>query len=151
MSRSRPDLKAGDVLSFRIPENVSLEDLNHLRRIAKRSTSGKTGAINAFFFSKVNEDRIQQSRHISVELPGLSDEQIALLDSPVFKNALTIYAYQILKLKTTDIETMTLMLNRNEMIEKESVSQAQIPQEKRADPVDGPDPRALDLMRKLQG
>ncbi|GMA59522.1 hypothetical protein GCM10025858_40260 [Alicyclobacillus sacchari] len=45
----RPDFKAGSVLSFRIPENISEEDLEHLSRIAKRSTRGRAGAVSEFF------------------------------------------------------------------------------------------------------
>jgi hypothetical protein len=154
----RPDVKAGDVLSFRVPETISSEDLNHLKQIAKRPTTGRTGAINDFFFSKVAEDRLQQSRYISIHLPDLSEEQITLLNSQVFRNAMTIYAYQILQSKSGDLEATTLVNDRDEKeIEKNEDGTARLTihdqpkQEMTVDSVSGPDPRALDLIRKLQG
>ncbi|MCI0184746.1 hypothetical protein [Sulfoacidibacillus ferrooxidans] len=155
MSR-KPDLKAGDVLSFRIPENISSDDLSHLKRIAKRPTSGKTGAINSFFFSKITEDRMQQSRHVSIDLPEVSDEQIAMVDSPIFKKALTMYAYQLLGATGPTVERMREALNNHEEHATKNetmigLDQAQNQYEKQSDVANQPDQRALDLMRKLQG
>ncbi|GMA59429.1 hypothetical protein C7445_1203 [Alicyclobacillus sacchari] len=151
----RPDFKAGSVLSFRIPENISEEDLEHLSRIAKRSTRGRAGAVSEFFFAKVAEDRIQESRSVTIALPDATDDELNVLDSPMFKRALVLFAYQLLGRSLVSIpnsdgrETHTELAREQEKPNTE-FQEGTVFENVRSNTQDI-DPKALELLRKLKG
>ncbi|MCL6599566.1 MAG: hypothetical protein K6T81_12615 [Alicyclobacillus macrosporangiidus] len=155
----RPDFKAGSVLSFRIPENISPEDLEHLRRIAKRPTTGKAGAVSEFFFAKVAEDRVQQSRHVTIALPDLTDDELHMLDNPMFKKALALYAYQLLGRSVAVVGRVVPTEDISERLQTED--QQGDDDHDRHESLEGTnepavssqeiDPKALELLRKLRG
>lgn len=151
----RPDFKAGSVLSFRIPENISPEDLDHLNRIAKRSTSGRAGAVSEFFFAKVAEDRIQQSRSVTIELPDVTDDELHELDNPMFKRALALFAYQLLGRSLVSIPNSDGHENHTEGPHEQQKSTTEVQKENMVenvwDDTQDIDPKALELLRKLKG
>lgn len=133
----RSDIKPGNVISFRIPENISKEDLEHLRNISKRDTPGKPGAISDFFFKKVTEDRIQEGKCVSIALPRLTAPEMDQLQNPVVRQAIALYIYQLLN--KSDVVTMVDSLPK--------VVEA-TPTQNTNEPVDK---RAIDLLNNLRG
>jgi hypothetical protein len=159
MSR-RTEYEAGSVVAFRIPEHIAQEDLEHLRRIAMRPTTGKVGAVSEFFFAKVAEDRVQQSRHVTIALPDLTDDELHMLDNPMFKKALALYAYQLLG--RSGVAGAYNTVNQENVSERHQIEDNESddshdrrdPQEVSHEPavqIQEVDPKALELLRKLRG
>ncbi|WDL99799.1 hypothetical protein [Alicyclobacillus sp. ALC3] len=144
----RTELRPGDVISFRVPQNISSVDLDYLNQVAGRNTEGKAGAIAGFFFRRLEQARVETGIHASVTLPPLNQYELQQLENPLFQRALSIFACQLLGRGDDHHNGRTARSSQHVDLQEEEESANQ---HLGSAMTEQPDPAAVALFHKLSG